>query len=116
MKDMKNKKLLPFMVDFSLALACRRSGLGSEAALEAKRPWKRGGLGSKAAFPDYEKPSLVSNGDLCKVKGSAAAKIRKGKGICNVNQKPPIIGGYKCLFLCYPDIIRAWCICDKEHA
>jgi hypothetical protein len=28
----------------------KRSGLGSEAALEAKRPWKRSGLGSEAAL------------------------------------------------------------------
>jgi hypothetical protein len=45
MKDMKNKKLLPFMVDLTWLW------LVGEAALEAKRPWKQGGLGSKAAFP-----------------------------------------------------------------
>jgi hypothetical protein len=49
MKDMKTMKkeernFMSFMVNFSLALAWKQSGLGSEAALEAKRPWKRSGL------------------------------------------------------------------------
>jgi hypothetical protein len=45
---MKNKKnFMPFMF-FMVILVwfC----LGSEAALEAKRPWKRSGLGSEAAL------------------------------------------------------------------
>jgi hypothetical protein len=40
MKGMKNKRnFMPFMVNFGLVLAWKRSGLESEAALVAKRPW-----------------------------------------------------------------------------
>jgi hypothetical protein len=69
-----------FMVNFSLVLAWKRSGLGSEAALEAKRPWKRSGLGSEAALEakrPWKRSGLGSEAALSRlwVKNFSAAQV-----------------------------------------